>query len=148
MNTPSFHPTIFLDAYAANDYGDGPLFATVQATPAHCARLVEINGLCAAHNLSEARTPAEPDAWGPGDVAREIRLADAELVVCDGSFWFQSGPKHADYMVETRSVRIDELLAAVTSGASPQYLGNDPAELEALVAEYARRPEETAAAGV
>ena len=138
MNTttkPKEAAKVYIEAYAASDNGDGPRFAEVWATQEFLARLNRLSGLCTEHSLSELRVFDSPEAWGPGDVAEDLRLTGGELVVTENSFWFVDAPKNTDYHIETRAQNIAQFCDMVKQlNGDTAYLGEDP-DLEICVEE-------------
>lgn len=132
--------SVFTEAYAISDFGDGPLYAEIRASKAFCERLLELQEICATHALSEVRSHGGPDNWGPEGIEDELRLANDELVVCGETFWFTARPKHADYTVESRAIRIRDLVRTLDNVNGPRFFGEDPGALEALVAEHETAP--------
>ena len=131
---------VYFEAYACDDYGDGPTFAELDVTPEFCARLQYLAALGAEHKLSELRVSGtfnRPDAWGPGDIEQELRFTMPELVVAGGWFWFTDHPKHSTYNVETRSVEVAGFCDAVAKheGSDPLFFGNDLEELRRHIAD-------------
>lgn len=127
----------YVEAYACSDFGDGPEFATFALTTTFLARLHAVRAVVKEHSLSEARIYAGPDEWGPGDVADDLRLNCAELVVTGDTFWFVDQPKHADYHIETRAIPFDALDEALASGELTAIFGAEPQALEQRVSETA-----------
>jgi hypothetical protein len=126
---------VYVEAYACSDFGDGPEFATFALTDAFLPRLRGVRTVVKEHALSEARIYAGPDEWGPGNLADDLRLNCAELVVTGDSFWFVDQPKHADYHIETRIIPFDALDEALASGESIVIFGDDPEALEQRISE-------------
>ena len=93
--------TIYLSAHACSDDGDGPTCAKVILDADLVADVRRLRGLVEAHQLSEARVWAGPDAWGPEGIDDEMRFDGGELVVSAKGFTFADQPKHCDYKVET-----------------------------------------------
>ena len=131
---------VFLEAYACDDYGDGPTFAELDVTPEFCARLQRLAALGTEHQLTELRMSDGPDAWEPGDVAQDMHFTMPELVVAGDSFWFTDHPKHAKYSVETRGIGITEFCDAVAKQArsDPLFFGDDVDALKDCVADNVR----------
>lgn len=107
---------VFIEAYACDDNGDGPRFATVEVDDVFLSRLLTLRVLCGQHKLTEVRVEAGPDRWGPGDDVADLRLESDELVVSQNSFWFVAQPKHSQYHVETRMQDIAAFYDAVRAG--------------------------------
>ena len=131
---------VYFEAYACDDYGDGPTFAELEVTPEFCARLQRLAALCTEHQLTELRVSDDPDAWGPGDVEQEMRFTMPELVVAGDSFWFTDHPKHANYSVETRAIGITKFCDAVANQecSDPLFFGDDVEALRDCVADNVR----------
>lgn len=93
-------------AYATGFGSGGPSFAAFTVDQAFLDRVTSLVELCASNRLTEARVTAYPD-WGPGDVEKDLRLLDGELVVTPGgAFWYTDCPKHGDHDIESRSENI------------------------------------------
>lgn len=121
---------VYVEAFATSDYGDSPPYATFFLTPSLAARLIELADLCAKHNLTEVREWRACN-WGEDDSTKNLRLQADELVVSGEYFWFKALPKHCDYNVETRLIRIQTLLddaARWKEGDSPLAFGEYGAE--------------------
>lgn len=121
IETPSV--TAYIEAYAADDHGVGPAYATFNASDALIEELLELQQLCADHGLSEVRVFRACN-WGPGDLADQLRLQNHELVVCNGYFWLRADVKHANYHVETRAQDIDnfvETIRGCAPGDTPRF---------------------------
>jgi len=131
---------VYLEAYACDDYGDGPTFAELDVTPEFCARLQRLAALGSEHQLTELRVSDSPDAWGPGDVAQDMHFTMPELVVAGDSFWFTDHPKHAKYSVETRGIGITGFCDDVAKQArsDPLFFGEDVDALRSCVADKVR----------
>lgn len=129
--------TVFLEAFASGEYGRAPAFAQHDASPDFCARLQELNALCAKHGFTEVRVSAGPDAWGPGDAANALRLTMPELVVAGGSFWFSDHPLRAPYDIQTLALNVNAFCEAVTTltGPVPLFFASDVDALQAAVAD-------------
>lgn len=107
--------TVYAEAYAADDDGDGPSLAEYQVDAAFLERLSRLHAVCVEHALTEVRVNAGPE-WGPYGIEDELRLQNDELVVTGaGDFWFVADVKHNDYHVETRSLNIAAFMESVRS---------------------------------
>lgn len=102
--------SVFIEAYACSEHGDGPGFAAFKLTESLVEELTTLSQLCADRGLSEVRVP-RGCLWGPGNIQDELRLRSDELVVCGDYFWFRATPKHEDYHVESRAASIRKVLA-------------------------------------
>lgn len=108
---------IIIEAYACDDYGDGPCFAKVIVNDFLVEKIKTLASIIEEHGLSEVRVYMSPEDWGPSKVVDELRLQGGELVVIPGGdFWFTDKPKHADYSVETRAVSLDTVLKGIEAG--------------------------------
>lgn len=118
-------PTIYIEAYACSDHGEGPTYAIIDASDALIRRMQQLQELCKTAELSEARVVLGCD-WGPDGIEDDLRLQNHELVVAGDSFWFRADPKHADYHVETRLQDIDAFVNAVRAreGDAPLTFGD------------------------
>lgn len=113
---------IYVSAFATSEYGDAPRFAKVIIDDEFVREVRFLAELIDTHSLSEVRRFASPEAWGPGEVAEELRLQGGELIVTKGgSFWFTDFPKHASYSVETRSQSIDDIIKSIEAGEDPIF---------------------------
>lgn len=115
--------TAYVEAYAADDHGAGPTYATFNASDTLIEELLELQQLCADHGLSEVRV-FRACSWGPEGIEDALRLQNDELVVCNGDFWFRADVRHADYHVETRAQDIDgfvETIRGCAPGDTPRF---------------------------
>lgn len=111
---------IFIEAYACDEYGDGPRYAKVIVNDEFVTKIKTLSGLIDAHGLSQVRVYMSPEDWGPRKVADELCLQGEELVVIGGGeFWFTANPRHADYSVNTSIRSIDSVLKGIEAG---QYI--------------------------
>lgn len=122
--------SVFIEAYACSEHGDGPAFAAFKLTESLIEELTTLSQLCADHGLSEVRC-LRGCMWGPGTIQDDLRLRSDELVVCGDEFWFRATPKYADYHVETRGLSIQKLLVDAKGwkfGDAPLMYGEYPQE--------------------
>ena len=134
-------PELYIDAYANSDTGDSPVYARVMLDPSFIDELDRLQGLCVSHGLSEVRVTGSPDRWGSSQEEESWFLRLPELVVSATGFRFVDHPRDANHSIETRSQDIDalrDLVAAKTKihDLTPVFLGADPAQLKATVAEF------------
>ena len=127
----------YIEAYACDDYGDGPQFALVLCTSEFRGQLHRLAALCIQHNLSEVRIYESPESWGPGDIEEDLRLTCGELVVTREAFWFVDQPKGTRYSIESRGQNIDEFCRKFEEGddMTPLVFGENCEELAELVEE-------------
>ncbi len=129
--------TVYIEAYAVNDYADGLDYAKTEMDEAYLKRLRSLQALCITNGLAECRVDGGPDAWGPGDIENNLCLTTPQLIVTPTDFWFCDQPKHASYIIETRGTSIDELCdLARNSEHKVLFLGNDPTQLRDRIAEH------------
>lgn len=123
---------LWVAARAVTEGAEGPQYARCLVTPQFLHRLRTLRALCVDHGLSEIRVIDEPEVWGPGDVAEELRFNLPELCVTSSFFWFRDTPKHRDYAVETDAIDIDVMLRDVVGSGESLYIGIDPQDIDAV----------------
>lgn len=133
--------TVFVEAYACSDYGDGPQYAKLIVDQAFCEKLLRLQKLCVENCLTELRICDSPDRWGPGEIENECRFTGPELVITPSSFWFVDQPKHASYHVETRAQDISAFVNVVATSCEPLFLGDDPGALDDLLLDLLEQEE-------
>lgn len=139
--------TVYLPAHATNEWVDGPAWVEWQVTPAMVAHLKALAALAIENNLSAVELEPGGVSWMPASIADELRLGMDTLVLRSGKFpylWFRSYPKHVDGPCETAQINLSDLADAVAGGE--QYLGGEPEELKARMAECVEEEEGEAAA--
>lgn len=126
--------TVFIEAYASDDDGDGPAYIRLDVDQAFVDRLKKLHGLVAENVLSELRVYALPDEW---DAQEELDLVNSELVLTSSEFWFTADVSHTDYNAESRGQNIDAFINAVQAheGSEPIYLGSDIEYLKRITQE-------------
>lgn len=107
--------TLFIEAYALDEFGDGPLWAKVRVDDAFLANLNRLHSICRVNKLESVTIGDGPDEW---DMENDLLLRGDSLVVWGDDFWFTSRPKHADYSVESRAIDVTAL-AQVLNGKQP-----------------------------
>jgi hypothetical protein len=133
-----FKASLYMEAYACSDEGEGPRFARWQFDHRMLARLLKLQQLCEQYGLSECREVASPD-WENG---KALRLRGNELVVAGDAFWFTAYCKHSDMTVETRLMLIATLIErcgldrGVENADATIYYGSDVRAIEELCKEY------------
>lgn len=128
--TPHPATTVFVAAHATDDGLIGPYYAAVEVTDGLIHRLRRLHNLLTAHDLSEVRV-ATYTAWQPEAIAQDAQLRNDELVVVNGQFWFTAQPRHADGVVETKALDIENFLRAV--GQGQRCFGVHESDLEPTV---------------
>lgn len=104
----AFEPfKLVVEAYATDEFGEGPSWAEVTVTPEFLQTLERLRRVCQDENLESVTVPQGPDPW---DLEDDLRIRGDSLRVWQDSFWFEAQPKHRDYSVETRSILIDHLI--------------------------------------
>jgi len=101
---------LYLPAFALYEYGESPSFARVKVTQKWIEELLELQATCVSKQLSHIAIDGGPDEWQDDE---HYRMRSELLVVDSSSFWFQAHPKHANYLVETREVGVEQLLTAL-----------------------------------
>jgi len=120
----------YVEAYACDEYGDGPRYAKMCINQTFIDRLQRMEKMRVENDLSECRSYDAPEEWG---VAEGLSLVNDELVVRGNGFWFVADPKNASYHVESRSLDIPDLISAFNSDDSVLYFGSDVDGLKDLV---------------
>ena len=124
----------YFDAHCTDEYASGPEFAKVIVDEVLMKRVLSMQALCKEHGLSEVRTFASTDAWGPGDVESEARLLMHELVVTQNYFWFRADAKNSNFAFETELEQVDtfaDKISKATKGV-PLYFGSDAERHESV----------------
>lgn len=114
-------PFMFVwEAFACDEYGEGPGWYQLEVTQEVLNELHEMQTLCLQKSCDVSRS-FESGEWGNDD---SLRLRGDELHVSASSFWVRARPKHCDYYVETRMTDIEELFKLVEQGqtAATPYL--------------------------
>lgn len=137
----SNNPTMVVEAFACDEYGDGPAWAEVVVDQKFLDKLQQLSGLCKEHGLEQVRVNWAPERWDNED---DLRLRGNSLVVTEGDFWFTAYPKHANYDVETRIMCIDDLVKALGGNVEPEgpfrwhedklFYAGDPGLIDDLMA--------------
>lgn len=139
--------TVYLPAHSTNEWVDGPVWLEWAVTPAVVAHLQALAALATENNLSAVELEPGGANWMPASIADELRLGTDTLVLRSGKYpylWFRAYPKHVDGPCETTQISLSELADAVARG--DQYLGGEPDELKARMAECVEEEEGEAAA--
>ena len=105
---PALSPfKLVVEAYATNQYDEGPSWAEVTVTPEFLQTLERLRRICQDENLESVTIPQGPDRWDMEDV---LWIRNDSLQTWRDNFWFEAYPKYGDYSVETRSILIDHLI--------------------------------------
>lgn len=121
--------TVVIGAYGTDDDGDAPEFAYTKVDQKFVDLVEKLVQLCNEHQLNAAHYALAPQ-WGPGDIAEELRLQNAEIVAtANGSFWFTDYPKYGNYHIESRAIDATALRDAFFSAADGEtvFLTDNPA---------------------
>lgn len=133
LNIQSSNPaevkTVYLEAYAIDDVGDGPRYAAVQLTPELWARIKSLALMCEVHKLAYVVDHEGPER----DAEDELRLTNHEMMVDSSSVWFRATPKHCFYSVETRAVPGARLETFLESNDEVMYFGDNCEQLAEMV---------------
>jgi hypothetical protein len=101
---------LYIEAHAIDEYGDSPPFASLKVTQEWVEDLLELQALCIHKRLGYIAVDGGPDEWKDDE---QYRMRDDWLIVDSSSFWFDAHPKHANYSVQTETVNIEQLIAAL-----------------------------------
>lgn len=101
--------TLYWEAYACDEWGEGPAWAKLEITQVFVDELHKLQTQCLRDKVSISvdRTVIE---WDCDDT---LRLRGDEMHVTPSSVWFSAYPKHASYSVETRLMDIKDLFEAI-----------------------------------
>jgi hypothetical protein len=112
------------EAFALDEYGDGPAFAEIDVDQEFLDRLLALSRVCADNGLESLTVTSSPRRWDGED---ELCIVGDSLRVWGDEFWFEAHPKHMDYNVETRGIAISELIRIAhdgESGSAPETTGH------------------------
>ena len=107
----------YWEAYACDEWGEGPAWAKLEITQAFVDELHKLQTQCLRDtvNLSVDRSV---DEWDSEDT---LRLRGDEMHVTHSHVWFSAYPKHANYNVETRLMDIRDFFDAI-DGKNTEWL--------------------------
>lgn len=89
---PALSPfKLVVEAYATDEYGEGPSWAEVTVTPGFLQTLERLRRVCQDENLESVTVPQGPDLW---DLEDDLRIRGDSLRVWRDDFWFDAHPKH------------------------------------------------------
>ena len=103
---------LYADAYACDEWGEGPRWFELEVTPALVKRLHELQTLALERGLDISQESYDGE-WGDAD---HLSLQGDEVNVSYNSFWFTAHPKHSNYKVECRYIQFDELFSLIEQG--------------------------------
>jgi hypothetical protein len=107
----SFKPfSLYIDAFAVDEFGEGPGWALVEVTPEFVKELLDAQQIVVSKKLDHVALDHVMLDWGNADT---LRIQGDTFVVSDTSFWFKGYPKHCSYAVEARMIDIDLLLNVI-----------------------------------
>lgn len=100
-----------------------PTFATRDVDRQLIDRIKKLTGLCQEHGLSEVRQPDQV-SWGPypKQEVYQWETGCEELVVLNGTFWFEAAVEHEDGHFETDNLATGEFIAAFEDAADGDRL--------------------------
>lgn len=130
--------TLYLEAYAVSEFGDGPAYAKWNVMQKEVERAHSLQQLCRKLGLSECRIWHDVQ-W---DMEEELCLVGTEMVITVNEFWFTAHPKNADYHVETRAIDMCQLNLRLCDKGRVTYHGNDVEALKEIVEESMAATEE------
>lgn len=112
--------TLYAEAYACNEWAEGPSWCKLEVTPALVALLHELQTLALKQDLETVTRDCYELEWQDED---RYSLRSPELQVSKRSFWFTARPKHQDFDVECRYFDFEELFQLIEKGqiASKKY---------------------------
>ena len=111
--------TLVLEAFACDEYGDGPAYAEISLTPGLVKEMVRLAAIGKAAGMRVVHVDASDGIWGGDDDAFRMRGTDMVVMpsvhgsMGESSVYWQGHPKHADYNCETRSFDLKDLLACL-----------------------------------
>lgn len=109
----AFKPfTLFIEAYAVDEWAEGPSWFKLEVTPELVERLHKLQTLVLKEGLN-VDTETYDGEWSGPDY---LCLQGDALCVHPERFWFYARPEHGDYLVETRFVAFNELFELIDKG--------------------------------
>lgn len=104
--------TVFVQARALDEHGDGPSFVRLDFDEASIRDIERLSKVCRDHGLNYAMADA-PFAfdWGPDSIADDLRIQYENVIVDRDSFWLEGSPKHVDYKVKCDRIDIADVRA-------------------------------------
>lgn len=104
--------TVFVQARALDEYGDGPSFARLYFDEASIRDIERLSKVCRDHGLNYAMADAPFGFdWGPESIADDLRIQYENVVVDRDSFWLEGSLKHAGSKVECDRIDIADVRA-------------------------------------
>ena len=109
---------LFIDAFVCDEWGSGPSWACVEVDQKFIDMLLDMQHVCKTKNMEDVSRDASP-MWEGED---EHRMENDQLIVGHHRWWLRANSRHCDYAVETRSIDVEWLLDALSTGASNDFL--------------------------
>ena len=122
-NTAAAAPalTLVMAVRPTSEFADAyPDWAVVSLTEEFLGRIRELQQLCVAQDLSHvADHNWRPEEWADEE---EHRVRGELFIVDDSEMWFLAHPKHADFEIETHSLKIGALHSLISERKCPEEL--------------------------
>lgn len=109
--------TFFWEAFACDEWGEGPAWAKLEVTQAFVDELHKLQTQCLKDKVNLS-VDHSVDEWDNED---SLRLHGVELHVTQSLVWLSAHPKQANYNVETRLMDIKDFFDAI-EGNNTQWL--------------------------
>ena len=115
--------TLVLEAFACDEYGDGPAYAEISLTPSLVKEMVRLAAIGKAAGMRVVHVDSSDGIWGGDDDAFRMRGTDMVVMpsvhgsMGESSVYWKGHPKHAYYNCETRSFDLNDLLACLAGEA-------------------------------
>lgn len=112
----NFKPfTLYIDAYACDEWGEGPRWLQVEVTPELVAELHKLQTTVITQDVDMVTQDDSDGVWGEAD---HLNLRYDAVQVQADRFWWKATPKHQDYHVESRYIVFEELFQLIEQGAA------------------------------
>jgi len=120
--------TLYVRAFACEEYGEAPNWARIVVTPELLTRLMQLRHVVHTTTVNCISDWGDPDLWSSERESLQANHKDAQdfmddekpremdhgfLYVSATRFWYRTRPKHANYNVETCAINFEALLAAL-----------------------------------
>lgn len=106
---------LWMEAYVCDDFGDGPSWAMVALDAPLVTRILKMQATCQNNALGHVSEWESPSDWEEdAGYGSRFNMQDWQLYVSSDRFWFRGHPKHCSTAVETRGIRIEELMSKLS----------------------------------